>query len=388
MSGLTGSTDNWIEFGPSHLLGYRTVISRTSSASPNRSLVVGGLRPDAEYYFRPVSAAGDAIASWYCGDSAAGVGYVCDGPDAPPRFRTAPAPGERPVPPAEPETVDHPFPEIDGQTFMVQVDDRNLCLDLQAQLAAAAAADASKNHEVVIPAGAVCYGEFVLPRKLGPGIVLLRPSTPLDQLPPPGTRIDPSFKPLMATLSPPPDWGSPSRAWRLPLSTPPAASCEAPCTEGWRIVGLEITHPDHHEIPPREARIVSITAREPGQSLVTMDRPMSIGLLQSVAISGSSAPQLNGIHVTTRVSDTSFVVGVEPPDGGASGGHVLQAISIPVESCGPGPQPVCRTVLAPRALRAVAHADRDNLGQGSYDAGSKPVALDGNCRGGRWAARL
>lgn len=348
VSGVSGATESWIEYGPSHLLGYRTVISRTSTASPYRSLAVGGLRPDADYYFRPVVRTSDeTVASWYCADPSPGRGYTCDGPDAPPRFRTAPPPGERPVPPALPETSAHPFPPIDGETFTVAVDDQRECLDFQAQLDAAAAADPSKNHQVVIPAGATCYGEFILPPKAGPGVVVIRPTTPLERLPPAGMRIDPSFKPLMATLSAPRSWRSASRLWHLPLSTPAAYECEAPCTQGWRLVGLEITHPSHTQIQPRDATIVSVAEHGAGQSLVTLDRPMPLEFLQSVAISGvSSAPKLNGVRTVRPVDETSFVVNVEPPAGGASGGRVVHAISIAVESCGPGPQPVCRTSRA------------------------------------------
>ena len=224
----------------------------------------------------------------YQGGARCGVSRTCsgDGPDAPAKFRTAADPAERPVPPAPPETTPHPFPEIDGETFTVSVDERSECVDLQTQLERAAAADPDRNHEVVIPAGATCYGEHTLPRKLGPGVVVVRPSTPLERLPPPGVRIDPSYSPLMATLSAPPAWSSVSQLWRLPLSTPPERACEAPCTEGWRLVGLEITHPAHDQLAPRHATIESVAEWAPGRTLVTLDREMPLDSGQWVAISG------------------------------------------------------------------------------------------------------
>ena len=358
VSGLPGATNNWIEYGPSHLLGFRTAVWRTGSRSQYRSLAIGGLRPDTDYYFRVVAASanGAESATYYCPSADAGVGYVCDGPDAPPRFHTAPSPGERPVPPASPEVPEHPFPEINGETFTVSVDDERECLDLQEQLDAAAAADANGNHQVIIPAGAACYGEYVLPPKVGPGVVVVRPSTPLEELPPPGVRIDPSFRPLMATLSAPRNWRSPSRLWRIPLRTPPNPRCTAPCTEGWRLVGLEITHPRHSDIAARAARITSVSEWKPGHSLFTLDQPLQVDFGQSVAIAGiAGAPKLNGIRTVIPVSPSSFAVRVEPPAQGASGGTVTQAISLPIESCGPGPRPICKTGL-PHGLTQPAEA--------------------------------
>ncbi len=349
ISGLPGPTENWVEYGPSHLLGYRTAIWKSASPSPYRSLAIGGLRPDATYYFRAVarSTNGAEEATWYCRGASAGQGYECDGPDAPPRFRTVAAPAERPVPPAPPKRVEHPFPAIDGDSFAVSVDEDGTCVDFQQQLEAAARADSSRNHEVVIPAGATCYGTFVLPPKSGPGVVVVRPSTALERLPPAGMRIDPSFAPLMATISTPRDWSSPSLMWRLALTTPPESECAAPCTEGWRITGLELTHPSHDEIAPVTARVTSVSAWRPGLALVSLDRELPLSFGQSIAVAGTGA--VDGIRTVEAVLERAFAVRSEAAGDGASGGWVTLALSIPVESCTPGPQPVCRTSL-PHAL--------------------------------------
>ena len=345
IAGFSGRTDSWIEYGPTHLLGFRTAIWGSSSRSPYRSLAVGGLKPDTQYYFRVVVQAvnGSESATWYCPDTSARFGYECAGQDAPPRFRTAPSPGLRPVPPAAPLVPDQPFPEIDGETFSVTADERGECVDLQEQLDLAAAADANRNHQVVIPAGATCYGHFVLPPKRGAGVVLIRPSTPLDRLPPQGVRIDPTFRPLMATLSVPRTWQTPTRLARFVLRTPHATGCDLPCTEGWRLVGLEITHPSHTDIPSRFARIVQVSEAAPGRTLLTLDRPLAIDRFQSVAIAGvEGAPELNGVRMAAPASETSLTVNASAP-ASAAGGYVTQALSIPIESCGPGPQPICRT---------------------------------------------
>ena len=346
VSGMAGPTENWLEYGPTHLLGFRTTSPATSTTSPFRSLVIGGLKPDSSYYFRVVVTGGEQVATWYCRSGEGGPGYVCDGPDAPPRFQTAPSPGEGPVPPAIPEAAEHAFPEINGETFMVSVDEQQRCVDLQQRLDAAAAADPEKNHQVVIPAGATCYGEYVLPRKLGSGIVILKPSTPIDRLPPSGVRIDPSFKPLMATLSVAPAWRSAGQFVRPVLTLPPASACAAPCTEGWRLVGLEITHPDHSSIAPRQARITSISPLRPGLTRITLDQSFPTEQGQSVAIAGvSGAPLLNRVWMVSPIAPDAFAVQTDIPSEGASGGYVSQALSVRVESCGPGPRPVCRTSL-------------------------------------------
>jgi hypothetical protein len=49
------------------------------------------------------------------------------------------------------------------------------------------------------------------------------------------------------------------------------------------------------------------------------------------------------------VSESSFAVNLPAPAEGASGGYVTQALSLQIESCGPGPQPICKTTL-PHAL--------------------------------------
>ncbi|MCB1021268.1 MAG: right-handed parallel beta-helix repeat-containing protein [Acidobacteria bacterium] len=348
IEGLSRPTRTWVEYGPTHTLGFRTDQNRSSTTSAFRSVTIGGLAPDSRYYFRVMvqDEPSGAVATWYCPSGESGTGYACDGPDAPPTFHTAPLPTDGPILPAEPERFEQPFPQITGERFDVGVDEQQRCLDLQAQLNAAAAADPEKNHEVVIPAGATCYGEHVLPRKRGSGVVLVRPSTPLDFLPPAGVRIDPSFRPLMATLSVPPDWRTPGIFPRVALSTASGSGCETPCTEGWRLVGLEVTHPGHSDVAPRSARILAFSERRAGETVVELDAPFQVQFGQAVAIGGvTGAAQLNRVWTVTPVSETSFAIATPLPEGGVSGGYATQAFSLHVEGCTAGPQPVCRTGL-------------------------------------------
>jgi hypothetical protein len=87
-----------------------------------------------------------------------------------------------PLPPVE-------YPAISGSTLEAT------CDDLQAKIDAASALDQNLTHEVVIPAGSVCVGNFrVRNHKTGPGWIVIRSSAVgTTSFPPEGVRIDPSL---------------------------------------------------------------------------------------------------------------------------------------------------------------------------------------------------
>jgi hypothetical protein len=68
-----------------------------------------------------------------------------------------------------------------------------------------AALDAAQPGDVItLEAGATFTGSFVLPKKAGTGWIIVRTSAPDSSLPPPGTRVDPSYATVMPKLVAPP----------------------------------------------------------------------------------------------------------------------------------------------------------------------------------------
>ena len=225
-----------VEFGPSPQLGQRAVKAAGAGASSLAfSLNLTGLRPDTSYYFRPTtrSAAGEA-------------GTLAQ----PGSFRTLPLPADHPRMPEPPRPVDFSSPTIDGTTFSVRADGS----DLQEQLDRAAKADPALSHAVVIPAGTRCVGHFRLPRRQGPGWVVVRSSAAL-----PVGRVRPG--PHLATLS-------------APGPKSPALATLDP-THYWRVEGLEITHEGSTTERPPFNWLVRIPM---GSSHVVFDRVWVHGL--------------------------------------------------------------------------------------------------------------
>lgn len=104
-------------------------------------------------------------------------------------FTTLPGPAAHPNLPQLPAEVDVAAPAVTGSTLNVAAD----CSNLQAQLNAAAALDGNLTHEVVLPAGALCVGRYLLPAKSGAnssgtGWIYLRSNA---LTPPEGTRVTP-----------------------------------------------------------------------------------------------------------------------------------------------------------------------------------------------------
>jgi hypothetical protein len=232
------------------------------------------------------------------------------------------------------------MPEINGQSFAVSVDGENRCVDFQQQLAAAAAADTSLNHQVVIPAGATCYGEFTLPKKAGPGVVVIRPSTPDSELPPPGSRVDPSYRSRMAAISVPPVAASMGQAVRPALKTPACPS--GTCTEGWRLIAIEITHPRHDQIEPIVRNIVSIEGKNPK---LTLDQPHGLRHFNRVHVAGVEG--MTGVNGTWQISvtgnDSFRLVGAEASGTYSGGAYIVHAMSSRIVDCTNASPIVCTT---------------------------------------------
>ncbi|HYS07066.1 MAG TPA: hypothetical protein VEW47_17955 [Candidatus Dormibacteraeota bacterium] len=111
-------------------------------------------------------------------------------------------------------TVDTAFPAPAGKTLAVAAGG-----DLQEALDKAAPGDV-----IVLQAGAVYRGPFTLPRKEGSGWIVVRTGAGNGDLPPPGTRVDPSFARIMPRLE----------------SASGAVIRTAPGAHHYRFVGLEI----------------------------------------------------------------------------------------------------------------------------------------------------
>jgi cellulose synthase/poly-beta-1,6-N-acetylglucosamine synthase-like glycosyltransferase len=111
-----------------------------------------------------------------------GLGLVITLAAASPRPATAPE-----LPRAY---VDTTLVPPSGATVLVQSG-----ADLQAALDAAQPGDV-----LALDAGATFTGPFTLPAKIGNAWIILRPAVPDDRLPPPGTRVDPSFAGVMPKL--------------------------------------------------------------------------------------------------------------------------------------------------------------------------------------------
>jgi hypothetical protein len=342
-----GNTSARVDYGITPELGFETRPTGGGSAAERaRSVLVSGLRPATRYYFRPAVSDNKRKfdTSWTCPAAGNFEGYVCEQSGGLPYFVTAEAPPVVPAPPALPATVDTSLPAINGSTFTVAVDSNQQCTDLQQQLAAAAAADTSLNHQVVIPAGATCYGEFELPKKVGPGVVVIRPSTPDDQLPPPGTRIDPSYHSRLATLSTPPLVTSFGQDKHTALRT---ARCPSGvCTEGWRLIGIEITHPRHDQIAPTARKIVSIRG-----DVVTVDQPHGLVHFNQVYVAGVEG--MAGANGTWQIgvrNPTSFRIrGARTSGAYTGGGYIVNALSSVITDCS-NTAPIVCTTATPHGL--------------------------------------
>ncbi len=107
-------------------------------------------------------------------------------------------PVEYPDPPIPPNSAWIPSgpPVINGNTYTVTSN----CSNLQSSLNTAAALNDSLNHQVLIPAGASCTGNWSLPNRVGTGWIVIRSAAPDTALPPTGVRTSLNWAGAMPTL--------------------------------------------------------------------------------------------------------------------------------------------------------------------------------------------
>lgn len=177
-----------IQYGPTKTYGYVSeFINRKSDNSPiyatHHVWFITGLSPSTLYHFCPNSS------------DQSGNTVTCDGTSN--NFTVTTKSDNSIMPELPRTTVDTTMPQVTGQTFNVAAD----CSNLQEQINAAAAANGSLTHQVIIPAGTKCYGSFkAIPKSAGSGWIIVRTSTPDAQLPAENVRIKPSQKSLLATI--------------------------------------------------------------------------------------------------------------------------------------------------------------------------------------------
>ena len=130
-------------------------------------------------------------------------------------FVTADAPAPLPAMPVPTVRLTVPPKPVvpSGQRFTVAAD----CSDFQTRINAVALLDGNLNYEILVPANADCaigrnvgagdanQSSFYLPAKTGPnpngaGEIIIRSAAPDEELPPEGSRVDPTFFSRMPTL--------------------------------------------------------------------------------------------------------------------------------------------------------------------------------------------
>jgi hypothetical protein len=106
-------------------------------------------------------------------------------------FTTTAEPAPHPAPPAAPAPLEVPLPAIDGNTYPIDAS----CSNLAATLSTIAGLTGSANHEIVIPAGTTCAGEWnfpVRPNHIG-WVVVRSSAVGTAAFPPEGVRWTPNW---------------------------------------------------------------------------------------------------------------------------------------------------------------------------------------------------
>ena len=158
--------------------------------------------------------------------------------------------------------------------------------DLQGALDTAAYGDT-----VCLTAGALYTGNFRIKQKVGDGWIVVRTSTPDNEFPLPGNRVQPSDAPKMAKIVSPNSQG--------------ALNMDAGA-KGWRFIGLEMT------VDPTVTRNSAIVRMTVGQQVTTLedipahiiiDRSYIHGHAQCNCRVGVILDVMGGAIVDSRVSD-------------------------------------------------------------------------------------
>lgn len=286
-------------------------------------------------------------------------GYECVqvGAKKRPRFTTAAAQGAPPLEPEPPVILpmsDTP-PAVNGGSFPVTVDENGLCTNLQAQIDAAGAADPDLVHEVVVPPGGVCRPEsegrrnYNLAQKFGSGLVIVRCDADPKLLPPPGIRIDPTFRSpeacsIESNIGDVDDNDNPL----IGVSSGGCAA-DSPCTEGWRFIGFIIAMADHRKVVRNLWPVVDFDTSN-GRITVEGDLRGKAGLdalqvhLPGIQDSYAHRSCLSRTISYNASNDTSnFLCGGAVEGVYEGGGYVSDRISTPLVGCEAGQDPICET---------------------------------------------
>ncbi len=328
-----------------------------------------GLAPASTYYFDiQVSAASnpgvygdwDQCEQQHCptlGVQPGGYECVQVGARKRPRFTTAAAQGTPPLAPTPPVILpisDNP-PAVNGGSFPVALDENGLCMNLQAQMDAAAAADPNLVHEVVVPAGGVCRPEsegrlgYDLAHKIGSGLVIIRCDADSKLLPPPGIRIDPTFRsPNNCSIESNIGDLNDNETALIGLA-PGSCPDDAPCTEGWRFIGFTIALADHRKVVRNLWPVVAFDESN-GRITVSGDLRGKGGLdalqvhLPGIQDTYAHRSCLNrGVSYNASNNTSNFLCGGAAQGSYEGGGYVSDRISTPLVGCEQGQDPVCET---------------------------------------------
>lgn len=336
---------------------------------PDRHRAITGLAPSTTYYFDvQVTANADlsTLGDWdlceaqHCptaGAQPGGYECVAVGARLRPRFTTAASQGPPPLAPNPPvhfPVSDEP-PAVTGATFPVTLDENGLCLDFQAQLDAAGAANPNLVHEVVVPAGGICRPEnedrlgFNLPQKSGSGEVVVRCDADPKMLPPPGIRMDPAYRsPQNCSIESNTGDLKNNNVSLLDVNT---AGCalESPCTEGWRFVGFRLAMANHED---SVRNLWAVVAFDAGNGRITVEGDLrgKAGLdavqLHLPGIENEYAHRsclMGAVSYNSSEDTSSFLCGGAATGVYTGGGVVSDRISTPLVGCEAGPDPVCET---------------------------------------------
>ena len=160
-------TSSEIEWGTTTCYGNIRTALRWGTFPYTSTAVLSGLAPNTTYHCR-ARLNGGAVVS----------GDVI--------FTTAAEPSPHPAPPLAPASTNATMPPINGNTYNIDAS----CSNLQATLTTLAGLTDSANHEIVIPAGTTCYGNWTFPtRPSHTGWIVVRSSAAgTGGFPPEGVR--------------------------------------------------------------------------------------------------------------------------------------------------------------------------------------------------------
>lgn len=313
---------------------------------PTRTLATCNLPPQSKVYFQPFATdqgngdEGLLQCAAACRNCDFGVGSSdahCDAAGEAPYVET-PAFDDI-TPPALPRHAADAMeePNIDGQTFTV--DCRNgLATNFMALVGQAAAANPNQWHKVEVPSGCKVKGQFRFPQRgAGQGGILITTAADPKLLPPPGVRIDPSFRPVLAQFEAPSDY-----SWMGGADTS-SSWFYTQRGSGYRFQNIALSPPKHTEMPVQRFEINSVD-QSGGRPSFSLDAPagaIQFRHMMLMDLEGCSGGQ--GYVEVPAPPSGGFSAGSLQLSGRCSGGTATLAISWPLVGCSPGDPVRCET---------------------------------------------